>query len=46
MILDLFFLVARTNFFEDIALPAIVGGAVLLWIGNTIMKQVTGYYLW
>lgn len=44
--IELVFMVARTGeFFQDIALPAVVGACVLLWIGNSLLKHF-GYYLW
>jgi len=43
--ISLFLLAVRTDFFGDIALPAIVGAVVLLWIGNSILNKL-GWTLW
>jgi len=34
-----------SDFFSDIVLPAVVGGGVLIWIGNSILNKF-GYTLW
>jgi hypothetical protein len=43
--IGLFLLVVREGFLMDIILPGVVGGAVLIWMGNSILKKF-GYYLW
>lgn len=35
----------KENFLMDIILPALVGGGVLIWIGNSILNKF-GYTLW
>ena len=37
-LINLFFLVVRSSFGEDVLLPAIVGGVVFVWIINSFLK--------